>query len=334
MIPLLRSIDGFLNRFDELSHRHADLISNFQTNFSDIENPLRSVTRDEEEQRRTAENLLVANLENGDQMRSFGTVEDFNRRVIKSRSNNRPPSYSSNDTSSYFNRVPSRSSWVTTESMLPQRAPILTIGPAISKSSATQSVVSTSIDTFIEHKYRVTTKTKPKVIPQNPPPARRYARGTITTFTMETANRLSKPRTYYQSSDQKGPFKRSHRRTKVDQNAKKDTPNSSITSILAPSSPQTKRTKATIAKSSSKKLRADNRIAPDNTTEIPMSNYPRPAVYFAPPPKISLTFPMQRDLQSSRIVVLPKKTVASKTVNVFTNKKSTAPSNRMVYLLA
>ncbi|CAF1516360.1 unnamed protein product, partial [Adineta steineri] len=41
MIPVLRSIDSLLNRFDELSQRHTTLVSNFDKNFTNIENPLR-----------------------------------------------------------------------------------------------------------------------------------------------------------------------------------------------------------------------------------------------------------------------------------------------------
>ncbi|CAF5196349.1 unnamed protein product, partial [Rotaria sp. Silwood1] len=37
---------------------------------------------------------------------------------------------------------------------------------------------------------------------------RRYAHSPITTFTMETAIRLSRPRTYHQSVDHKEPSKR------------------------------------------------------------------------------------------------------------------------------
>jgi hypothetical protein len=48
MIPVLRSIDSLINRFDELSKYHADLLSNFDTNFSDVQNPLRNVARTED----------------------------------------------------------------------------------------------------------------------------------------------------------------------------------------------------------------------------------------------------------------------------------------------
>jgi hypothetical protein len=64
-----------------------------------------------------------------------------------------------------------------------------------------------------------------------------------------------------------------------------------------------------------------------------MSNYPRSVVFLAPPPTICLTFPMQTRLQSSRAVVLPKTTTTKKTPSFFTNKRSTIPLNRLIYLI-
>jgi hypothetical protein len=338
MIPVLRSIDSLLNRFDELSHRHASFVANFDTNFTDIENPLHSVARDEEEQRKTTENLLKTAMEN-DQLESVGAVEDFNRRVKKSRCQNRPPSYSSNDSSSVYHRVPSRSSWATTESAPPQ----LTSKIAMIKTGTSQRIRSSSMDDIIEPKTRVTTKIKPKILPQNSPTIRRNARSQITTFTMETAIRLSRPRTCHYSPDQKVSPKRVHRRMKPFQTIKKETLESSITSIpstsprplLQSATPPSKRINSTIIKSSPKKLKAENRFVPDNSKRILMSNYPRPAIYLVPPPTICLTFPMQPELKASRFVVIPKANAMKikKPLSIFTNKKSIIPPNRLMYLM-
>ncbi|CAF0773558.1 unnamed protein product [Rotaria sp. Silwood1] len=337
MIPVLRSIDGLLNRFDELSQRHASFVSNFETSFTGIENPLRDVARDEEEQRKTAESVLKASTEKGDQIGSFGTVEDFNNRITKSRSHNRPPSYSSNDTSSFYNRIPSRSSWATAESASPPRISTLRTRPVTVETNTSQSVTSISTENRFEPKIRLTTKIKPKFVPQNLPTTRRYAHSPITTFTMETAIRLSRPRTYHQSVDHKEPSKRIYRRPKSHQNIKNEASESSVTSVsFVPSleSAQTKRTNPRIIKSSPKKLKADNRFVTDNSKRIPMSNYPRPAIFLAPPPTICITFPMQPELQSSRVVIIPKATTTQKTINVFTKKRSVIPPKRLMQLMA
>ncbi|CAF2334031.1 unnamed protein product [Rotaria sp. Silwood2] len=337
MIPVLRSIDGLLNRFDELSQRHASFISNFEKSFTDIENPLRDVARDEEEQRKTAESVLKASIESIDQIGSIGTVEDFNRRIIKGRSYNRPPSYSSNDTSSFYNRIPSRSSWATIESAPPPRMSTLTTGSVTVKTNTSQSVTSISIENRIDSKTRSMTKIKTKVVPQNLPTTHRYARSPITTFTMETAIRLSRPRIYHHSLDQKVSSKHIHRRPKLNQNIKNEALESSITPVSLVSSlesPQIKRTSPTIIKSSSKKLKADSRFATDNSKRSPMSNYPRSTIFLAPPPTICLTFPMQPELQPCRVAVLPKVTPTQKKISVFTKNRSVIPPKRLIELMA
>ncbi|CAF0745164.1 unnamed protein product [Rotaria sordida] len=336
MIPVLRSIDGLLNRFDELSQHHASFISDFEKNITDIENPLRDVTRDEEEQRKTAESLLTTSTENFDQTGSFGNVEDFNRRITKSRTHNRPPSYSSNDTNSFYNRVPSRSSLATTESAPPPRTSTLTTRPVIGKTSTSQSVISTSIQNLNQPKVRLTTKIKPKIIPESLPTTRQYPRSPITTFTMETAIRLSRPKTCDHSLDQRVSSKRVHRRLKSNQNTKNEASESSVISVSLASSLKSspnKRINPTTIKTSSKKLKADNRFATDNSKRIPMSNYPRPAIVLVPPPTVYLTFPMQPELRSSRVVVLPKATTTKKPINISTKNRSVIPPMRLIQLM-
>ena len=83
MIPVLRSIDSLFNRFDELSKCHANFLSNFDTNFSEFENPLRNVARTEEEQRKTAANILFVVNENDDQIGSIETIEENNRNLYR-----------------------------------------------------------------------------------------------------------------------------------------------------------------------------------------------------------------------------------------------------------
>jgi hypothetical protein len=288
MIPVLRSIDSLINRFDELSKYHADLLSNFDTNFSDVENPLRNVARTEDEQRKTAANILLVVNENDDQLGSIKTIEDFHQSIIKKRYRHGLPSYASNDSSLSY-RVSTR----TDVSSFSQRAV---------KANTSQPVVPTSNKNIIEPKVKLTTKIKPKVASQN---SRFYARGTVTEFTMETVNRLSKPKTYRQlPSDQKATIKRVQRRPKLTETIKKETSECSTSSIPPP----IKRTKATttIVKPSPKKLKLENKTS--------ISTSSRPLVFVTTAPTIHLTFPMQTQQQSSRIGILPT-----------TNKRSFIP---------
>ena len=334
MIPVLRSINGLLNRFDELSQRHAHFISNFEKNFTDTENPLHDVARDEAEQRKTAENLLMKKTESNDQVGSVATIETFNRRITKNRCHHRPPSYSSNDTNSFLNRVPSGSSWATAESVPPLLNSTSTVTKSTIKPSISQSMTSNSTNNFVEPKIPSTTKIKPKVLPQNSPTTtHRYARGTITAFTMETVNRLSKPKKHYQISDQKVSPKRTRQPAKTCQNKEREGSEPSILSVSSQQSSQTKRTNMTTIKSASKKLKADSKLITESVKRIPMSNYPRPVIFLAAPPTISLTFPMQPEIQSSRVVVLPKTMKPKKPISIYTNKKPIMPTNRMTHLI-
>lgn len=345
MIPVLRSLDSLLNRFDELSHQHASFVSNFDTNFGDIENPLRDVSRNEDERRKTTENLAKPMTENDDQLGSIGTTEEFNRRITKSRSQNRPPSYCSNDSNLFVNRIPSRTSWATTESAPPPRTLTTATMQRTIKTSVSETVQSNSMKNLFEPKSRMTTKIRPKVVPQNPPIIRRNARAAVTTFTMETVIRLSRPKTYHHTPDQKVSQKRIHRRPRSFQNMKNEASESTVSLPPPPpppriqtAPPEIKRTNSAIIKSYPKKLKADNRFMTDSSKKIPMSNYPRPVIFLVPPPTICLTFPMQPELTSNHVIVIPKANPvtpvsARKTISIFTNKRAIIPPNRLMYLM-
>jgi hypothetical protein len=347
MFPVLRSLDNLLNRFDELSQRHASFISDFDRNFTNIKNPLHDISRDENERRKTTENLSRIPMEIDDQLGSGRAVEHFNRRVIKNRRPNRPPSYSSNDGSPSLRRIPSRSSLGTTESAPSAGTSVAAVVQSTIRTSNSQPRRSISVENLIEPKTRVTIKIKPKVLQQNPSTTKRNARSAITTFTIETINRLSRPRSYCHSLERKISSKRVHRRPRPSQSIKKVAPESSIPLSPLPAPPplpqsassHIKRANPTTIKSSPKKHKAENKFVTDDSKRIPMSNYPRPAVFVAPPPTICLTFPMQPELKSSRVVVIPKANTtthmsAKKTINIFTNKQSLIPPNRTMYLMA
>lgn len=339
MIPVLRSIDTLLNRFDELSQRHASLVANLDTNFTNTRSPSYNVASDEDEQRKTPDNLLNVNMKNNDQLGSVETVDDFNQRIT----NYERPSYSSNESTSFVHRIQSRSSWTTTESVLPRPTLTVPITQRPMRTSHSPIASSISTDDLIGSKKRVKIKTKPKFSPQNPPTMRRNERSIITTFTMETAIRLSRPRTYRHLPEPTITQKRVHRRPRPSQAMKKEASLSSIASIpVAPPSPlppKIKRTNPTLIISSPKKHKAENKSTIDNSKRIPINNYPRSITFLAPPPTICLTFPMQPELKLSRIVVTPKANPITpvspkKTISVFTNKRSIILPNRFKYLMA
>jgi len=287
MISTLRSIDSLLNRFDELSKCHDKFISNFDTHFSDIKNPLRNVTRTEGEQRKSIENLLLDVNESYNQFRSIQTLEDFHRRLIKIRYLHRPPCYSSNDIS-LVHRVPSRSSSITPESIsLPKISQI-----TIKENNNSQSVVPTSKKNIIESKVGLTTKTKL----QNSPSPQRSARAIITAFTKETANRLSKPKRYNRLPDQKSSIKTVKQPSKPYENIKKEV-------SKCPKLPPINRIQT---KPSSKKVKVENKIPIRTRRRNPVNNFSRPLVFVAPPPIIRLSFPIQPQQKAARFVNLPK----------------------------
>ena len=178
LIASLRSLDHLLNRFDQLSQRHVQFIEHFDENFTDVVNPLRQVQRKGEEQQQTQDKLSLP-LASDEEDRPR-TVADFHRSVKISRYLHRPPSYASNQ-----DRPSSRTSTLTTVSApLPQ-----TIRET--SSNALRSLPSKARWTNPVHHAPVTPDPPP------PPPRRRYGRAPITFFSMETANRLSKPRVYH-----------------------------------------------------------------------------------------------------------------------------------------
>lgn len=339
MIPVLRSIDSLLNRFDELSQRHAYFVSNFERNFTDTANPLRDVSRDEDEQRKTTERLLNTSRETDDRMGSIGTLDEFNRHVVKSRSRNRPPSYSSNDTTSYCNHVPSRSSFATIDSTPILNSSSLITKQVIMKPKTAPAAINSSSERLNPSKTRTAAKNKSKILPYNDlPRTDPYGRNIITTFTVETVNRLSMPKAYHGSPVPKPSPKRVHRRPKVQHTIKRESSVVSIPSISLSStieSPRIKRTNAKVMQTSPKRIKTDKKVAMNNSKKIPTSNYPRPTVVLAPPPRISLTFPMQPELQSSRVVTVPKSTATKeKTIHIFSKKGSTVPSKRLLNLMS
>jgi len=281
MISTLRSIDSLLNRFDELSKSHDKFISNFDTHFSDIKNPLRHVSRTEDEQQKSTENLLLVVNESDDQFGSSQTLEDFHRRIIKSRYLHRPPSYSSNDIS-LIHRVPSRSSSITQESIS---------FPRISQITNSQLVVVlTPNKNIIESKVDLTTKNKPKVVLRNSP----SARGIITAFTKETASRLSKPKRYNRLPDQKPSMKTVKQILKPYENIKKE-------ASKCPTLPRINRIKTATIRPSSKKV-----IPIQTLSRNPVNNFSCPLVFVAPAPIIHLGFPIQPQQKTARFVNLPK----------------------------
>ncbi|UJR13420.1 hypothetical protein I4U23_000435 [Adineta vaga] len=187
MIPVFRSIDNLLNRFDELSKCHTNFLSDFNLNFPDVENPLRNVTRTEEEQKKTVANIRSEFNENINRKLSTNTIEDFHRRVIVNRFHHHPPNYSLNDQST-APQISSRTSSIVTDLSEPQRASI------------------TTTTTTNESKIKVPIKIKPKLLIQHSPIPRRSTRNGITTFTIETINRLSKPKIYPQVSQRSKPY--------------------------------------------------------------------------------------------------------------------------------
>jgi len=276
MIPVLHSIDTLLNRFDELSKCHTSFLSNFDINYPEIKNPLRIVSRTEEEQEKTNANLLF--VVNDNRKESIRTIEDFHRRIIKNRYLHRPPVYSSLDNLSFL-RVPSRTSSITTDSTLFTRI----------------SRIKNTSQRNIQSKEKL-----PKVPAQNLS-TQRSARSTITAFTMETVNRLARPKTY---PDQKPIIKYVQRRSKTCGYIKKET----FKCSSLPSNPplSIKRTKTTAIQPAPKKLKVDKKIPIQIPKSIPRRDFSFPLVFYAPIPTVSLAFPSQPQQKSSRIGILPK----------------------------
>jgi hypothetical protein len=287
MISTLRSIDGLLKRFNELSKCHENLLSHFERDFSDIKNPLRNVARTDEEQQETTTIISLDIKENNDQLRSIATLEDFHRRIVKTQYLHRPPNYSSNN-DLLINHVPFKSSVVTTKSVsLPK------ISKITSKINPSQPKAPNKNKNIIESKVKSTRKIKPNVVQENSLAPRRGAHGTITAFTMKTVNRLSKPKTSHRLSDQKP----SIQSLEPYENIKKE---------ACLTLPPIKRTKTAFVKPPSKKLKAESKIPIQTSKRNPVSNFSRPLAFIALAPTVRLTFPTSSQQNSSHSVHLPK----------------------------
>ncbi|CAF3378139.1 unnamed protein product [Rotaria sp. Silwood2] len=307
MIPALRSIDKLLNQFDELSKYHKNFLSNFDKNFSDIENPLRDIARSEEEQQRTTSKILLVLNENDNQIESIKTIEDFHRTIIKNRYLHRPPIYSSND-NSLCNYIPSRTSSIITESTsFSQTLPtnIKTITP--------QLIVPTSNKIINETKVHLQTKIKSKIVQLNSSSPQQYTHNKVTTFSMETVNRLSKPKTYHQLTDEKSTIKHVERRSKSYENIKQE--KFECSTSISVSLPPIKRIKTTNIKPTSKRLAAENNILIQIQKRALINNSSHPLAFVNPVSTINLSLPNNLQQQKSpRFAILPR--------IVTTNKRS------------
>ena len=178
MIATLKSIDHLLNRFDALSQCHSNFLVEFDTKFVEYENPLRHVTRNKDEQRKTTTNLLETINEHDSPL---SPLEDFHRRILRSRYLHRPPNYSPNSLPAIPN-IPSKSSFTTAETLTKVQA---------------QPRQTNVRNHPIESKTIQITKKELKY----------PTRSTITTFSMETAIRLSQPKRYNRMPEPKLPTK-------------------------------------------------------------------------------------------------------------------------------
>lgn len=241
MIPVLRSIDNLLHRFDELSICHRNFLSYFDKNFSNMKNPLKDVTRSEDEQRKLANDMLLVITEDENEKESIKTVEDFHQHIIKNRYLHRPPQYSFNG------KLPPTSSF--------------------SKNRHSSSVSK----------------------PSN--------QSTIKVFSMETVNRLSKPKAYYQSTVEKSKKKYIKRRSKFTKTIKSDKSKcSNLPSIkLPPIKPIKGKTIKTIPKRS----------------QAPTLNSSSPVIFLMPVPTTRLIFPTDLERPLPRLGFLPKVTMRS-----------------------
>ena len=176
MISTLHSIDSLLNQFDQLTKLHSSLLSEFENKFSDIKNPLRPIS--------PARNYFKVDV-NSNQFEPIGSLEDFRRRIIKYRDVHRP----SNDNTS-IQRVSSKSFGTTTEVV-----------------SLSKILVSTSDNRVHQPQVKISNKEESKST------SRRHARSRPNAFTMETVNRLSKPKQYNRAAEtsvKKDPTRTTH----------------------------------------------------------------------------------------------------------------------------
>ncbi|CAF1083995.1 unnamed protein product [Adineta ricciae] len=340
MLPVLNSLDQLLNRFDQLSQQHAGFKLNFEKNFSDIDNPLRDVARNENEQKKTVDNLSTLTMRKDEKRRSSGTMEDFHRRIIKNRYHHRPPNYCSNENGSFLSRTPSRTSLDSTQQLY---TPALSLIQTTITTNTRTSILPTSFDHRKKQKSQSTTKIAPKIcsVPRTRP------RTPIKTFSMETVDRLSQSKLYHLSSDEIVPSKRARRRPKLHQNIIKEVSKLQMSSIklppvrlppppppTTPMSFQTKRTSPITIKPLPKKLKTETSFSRRTSQRPPTINCSRSNLPLTIPPPICLNFPMQPELNPSRIVIVLKAPAPRKPLTVFTNRKTIIPFQRMKYLMA
>ena len=298
MNPVLRSIDNLLVQFDDLSQRHATLSSDFDKTMSDFENPLRNISRSEDERRRTLENLSVETIETNEMEKSNESIDNlhkFNQHVVKSRSGHRPPSYSTIDLSTIPARSSSRSSWFTTESApAADKLSVQKIQPLL-KASISEPVTSTKTNEFPDISNKNT---------ENISPIRRPPRRIITAFTMETVNRLSRPKIYNRPASRTVPIER---------------------------------TNSVARKSPTRKRKGENKTPEERRRKSSRTSQSRSSSHCTTVTTIRLTFPMQRELRPKRMIVAPapipvKPMKTVRTTTILTNKRTEKAPHRNMYL--
>ncbi|CAF1207631.1 unnamed protein product [Rotaria magnacalcarata] len=301
MIPALRSIDCLFTRFDELSKCHKNFLSDFDKTISVAKNPLRDVVRSEEEQQKATKDVLFAITKNDKQIGSIKTLEDFHRNIIKNRYLHRPPHYSPSD-KLLFNRTISRTSSMATESTTFSNTSETIVNPPL---VSQLSVVPISNKNINAVKVHVSTNIKPKCLQQNSSPTKRSVRSTIKVFSMETVNRLSKPKIYHQIPSEKPRKKHIQQRPKRRENVKKDKLKCSTSSFI--SLPSIKRTQTTKMEPVSKWSKIKNNSQTQKRQKAPTADFSSgPFAVIATVPILRLTFPRHLEQQLPPLDVLPK----------------------------
>ncbi|CAF3302188.1 unnamed protein product [Rotaria socialis] len=301
MIPALRSIDSLFNRFDELSKCHKNFLSDFDNKISVAKNPLRDIVRSEEEQQKSTKDILFAITKNDKKIGSIKTLEDFHRNIIKNRYLHRPPNYAPSD-KPLFNRTISRTSSMATESTTLSNTSETIVNPPLVSQLSVGPISNKNID---EVKVHVSTNIKPKCLQQNSSPTKRSTRSKIKVFSMETVNRLSKPKIYHQMLSEKPRKKYIQRRPKPRENVTKDKLKCSTSSFI--SLPPIKRTKATKIESVSKWSKIKNNTQTQNPQKKPTADFSSgPFAVITTVPILRLTFPTHLEQQLPPLGVLPK----------------------------
>lgn len=299
MIPAIRSINSLFNRFDELSKCHKNFLSDFDKKISAVKNPLRDVVRSEEEQQNASKDILFMINNNDKHIESIKTLDDFHRNIIKNRYLHRPPHYSPND-KPLCNRTISRASSMATESTtISNTSETITKPPPPPAPQLSVPISNKNID---EVKVDLSTNIKPNCIQQNSPPTKPSTRNAIKVFSMETVNRLSKPKIYHQMPSEKPRKKHIQRRPKLRENVKKDRLKCSTSSFI--SLPPMKRTPATKIEPVPKWSKIKNNTRTQKTPTADFSS--DPVAVIATVPILRLTFPKHLEQQLPPLDILPK----------------------------